>query len=158
MNNYQLELKWAAIYTVFLLVWMIFERLMGWHDAHIDRHHIYTLIFYIPAAVLYYCALSDKRNNFYGGIISFQQAFISGFIFTVFIAVLAAPAQYIISTFITPYYFENVIAYAIETGKTSPEEAEGFFNLQSYIIQAVVSSLTFGLVFSALVALVVKRK
>ena len=66
--------------------------------------------------------------------------------------------QYIISTFITPYYFKNVIAYAIETGKTSPEEAETFFNLQSYIIQSVVSSLTFGLVLSALVALAVKRK
>ena len=158
MNNYRLELKWAVIYTIFLLVWMIFERLMGWHDEHIAMHHIYTLLFYIPAVVFYYFALRDKRNNFYGGIISFQQAFISGLIFTAFIAVLAAPAQYIISTFITPYYFKNVIAYAIETGKTSPEEAETFFNLQSYIIQSVVSSLTFGLVLSALVALAVKRK
>ena len=158
MNNYRLEFKWAVIYTMFLLVWMIFERLMGWHDTHIDKHHLYTLLFYIPAMALYYFAMTDKRNNYYGGIITFQQAFLSGLILTAFITFLAAPAQYIISTFITPYYFDNVITYAVNSGKTTPEEAQAFFNLQSYCIQAVVSSLAFGLVLSALVALLVKRK
>ena len=130
---------------------------MGWHDTHIDKHHVYTMLFYIPAIVLYYFALSDKRNNFYGGIITFKQAFVSGLMLTVFISLLAAPAQYLISTFITPHYFENVIAYAVKSGKTSPEEAQSFFNLQSYMLQSVAGSLAFGLVLSALAALFVKR-
>ena len=158
MKNFRLELKWAVIYTLTLLLWMVFELLMGWHDEHIDMHHIYTMLFYIPSIILYYFALSDKRNNFYGGIITFKQAFLSGLILSVFIALLAAPAQYITSTYITPQYFDNVIAYAVESGKIAPDEAASFFNLKSYMIQSVAGSLAFGLVLSALVAFFVKRK
>ena len=158
MKNCRLELKWAVIYTLFLLVWMVFERLMGWHDVHIAKHHLYTLLIYLPTALVYYLALSDKRNNFYGGIITFKQAFICGLVLTIFIAFLAIPAQYIISTYITTQYFENVIAYAVQSGKATPEEAASFFNLQSYMIQAVAGSLAFGLVLSALISIFVRRK
>ena len=158
MKNCRLELKWAVIYTLFLLVWMVFERLMGCHDVHIAKHHLYTLLIYLPTALVYYLALSDKRNNFYGGIITFKQAFICGLVLTIFIAFLAIPAQYIISTYITPQYFENVIAYAVQSGKATPEEAASFFNLQSYMIQAVAGSLAFGLVLSALISIFVRRK
>lgn len=158
MLSFRLEFKWAVIYTLFLFIWMIFEVQMGWHDELIAKHHLYTLLFYIPAAFIYYLALTDKRNNFYGGIMTYRQGFIAGITITVFIALLAAPAQYIISTFITPDYFENVRAFAVENGNTTFEEAEAFFNLSSYMIQSVVGSLAIGLIFSALFPLLVKRK
>ncbi|PHQ28243.1 DUF4199 domain-containing protein [Leeuwenhoekiella nanhaiensis] len=158
MISFRLEFKWAVIYTFFLFIWMIFEVQMGWHDALIAQHHLYTLFFYIPAALIYYLALTDKRNNFYGGIMSYRQGFLAGLVITLCIALLAAPAQYIISTWITPDYFENVKAYAVQAGKTTPEEAEAFFNLKSYMIQSVAGSLAIGLLFSAVLPLLVKRK
>ncbi|MAW97133.1 MULTISPECIES: DUF4199 domain-containing protein [unclassified Leeuwenhoekiella] len=158
MISFRLEFKWAVIYTLFLFIWMIFEVWMGWHDKHIARHHIYTLFFYIPAALIYYLALTDKRNNFYGGIMTYKQGFVAGLIITLFIALLAAPAQYIISTYITPDYFENVKAYAVEKEKTTIEEAEEFFNLKSYMIQSVVAAIISGLLFTTLLGLFVKRK
>ena len=158
MTSFRLEFKWAVIYTATLLVWITFERILGWHDAYIDKHHIYTLFFYIPAILLYYLALTDKRNNFYGGIITYRQAFISGLILAVFISLLAVPAQYVIHTVISPSYFENITAFAIENGKATPAEALDFFNLRSYIIQAVVASIFTGVIFSAILALFVKRK
>ncbi|WP_442844764.1 DUF4199 domain-containing protein [Leeuwenhoekiella sp. H156] len=158
MFSYRLELKWAVIYTFFLFIWMIFEVQMGWHDEGIAQQHIYTLFILIPATLIYYLALTDKRNNFYGGIMSYRQGFLAGLVITLCIAVLAAPAQYIISTWITPDYFENVKEYAVQTGKTTPEEADALFNLKSYMIQAVAGSLAVGLIFSALLPLLVKRK
>ena len=154
----RLELKWAFIYTIFLLVWMCVERFLGWHDEKIDEHHLYTLFFYLPAIAIYFIALIDKRNNFYGGIITYKQAFISGLILTLFIAILAIPAQFIISEVISPYYFENVIKYAVSSGIASPEEAKELFNLKRYLIQSVVSSLAFGFVITALVSAFIKRK
>ena len=158
MNNRLLELKWAVLYTLFLLVWMIFERLMGWHDVLIEKHHLYTLLFYFPAIAIYFIALTDKRNNFYGGIISYKNAFVSGLILTAFITIFAAPAQYIISTYITPDYFSNIQKYAVLSGKATLEEAQEFFSLKSYIIQSVAGSLFFGIVITSIVSLFVKRK
>ncbi len=157
MLSCRLELKWSVIYTLFLFIWMFFEVQMGWHNALIAQHHIYTMFFYLPAALLYYLALTDKRNNFYGGIMTYRQGFTTGLIITVFIALLAAPAQYIISTYITPDYFENVKTYAITHGKATLEEAESLFNLRSYMIQSVVGALVLGFLFSALLPLFAKR-
>ncbi|MDP5045018.1 MAG: DUF4199 domain-containing protein [Leeuwenhoekiella sp.] len=158
MINPRLELKWASIYILFLFLWMGFERFAGWHDQLIDRHHIYTLLFYIPAIGIYFIALIDKRNNFYGGIITYKQSFLTGLVLTILITILAIPAQYIISTYISPHYFENVIKYAVTSGKATLEEANEFFNLKSYIIQAVVGSLVFGILISSIVSVFIRRK
>ena len=58
MKKYTVEIKWALIFVVFALVWMVFEKWMGWHGEHIDKHATYTNIFAIPAIVIYVLAVA----------------------------------------------------------------------------------------------------
>lgn len=49
MQKYRIELKWAIIFMVTTLAWMILEKLVGLHSTHIGKHMIYTNFFAIPA-------------------------------------------------------------------------------------------------------------
>lgn len=70
MKKYRIELKWAFIFTVLALLWMVFEKAMGWHDELIAQHATYTNFFSIVAILVYVFALIDKRNNYYNGIMT----------------------------------------------------------------------------------------
>ena len=157
MKNSKIEIKWAVIFALATLAWMLLERLTGLHDEYIAQHATYTNLFAIPAIAIYVFALLDKRKNFYNGIMSYKQGFIAGMVITVIVAVLSPLTQYITSTFITPEYFSNVISYSVEQGMLTREAAESNFNLQSYMVQGFFGAFIMGVITSAVVALFTKR-
>lgn len=158
MKNIKIEIKWAIIFALMTLLWMVFERSVGLHDTQIDKHAVYTNFIAIPAISVYVFALLDKRKNFYHGKMTYLQGFICGLIITLFVTVLSPLTQYITSTIITPDYFENAIAYGVSTGKTTPEAAEDYFNLENYIIQGLIGAPFMGLITTALVAIFTRKK
>lgn len=158
MKNIKIEIKWAIIFALMTLLWMVLERSVGLHDTHIDKHAVYTNFIAIPAISVYVFALLDKRKNFYHGKMTYLQGFICGLIITLFVTVLSPLTQYITSTIITPDYFENAIAYGVSTGKTTPEAAEDYFNLENYIIQGLIGAPFMGLITTALVAIFTRKK
>jgi hypothetical protein len=158
MKKYRIELKWAFIFTVLALLWMVFEKAMGWHDELIAQHATYTNFFSIVAILVYVFALIDKRNNYYNGIMTWKQGFVSGVIISIIIAVLAPLSQWITHAVITPDYFTNAINYAVESGNATQEEAESYFNLTAYIIQSSVFGLVVSVFTAAIVAAFVRRK
>lgn len=158
MKKFSIEIKWGIIFTLVGLVWMYLEKGLGWHDENIAQHAIYTNLFAIVAIILYVLALLDKRKNFYNGIMTWSQGFISGIVISVVVAVLSPIAQYFTHEFITPEYFENVIKYSVETGIYTREAAEEYFSLTSYIIQSFFFALVVGVVTSAIVAYFVKTE
>lgn len=159
MKKIKLEIKWALIFVVMSLLWMTFEKLVGLHDVHIDKHMYLTNLFAIPAILVYVFALREKKKEYYSGQMTFKQGFISGLIITLIVAALSPLTQWITSTIITPEYFPNVIAYSLETGyHSSLEEAEAYFNLENYIIQSVIGAFVMGVVTAAIVAFFVKTK
>jgi hypothetical protein len=158
MKNIKIEIKWAIIFALMTLLWMVFERSVGLHDTHIDKHAVYTNFIAIPAISVYVFALLDKRKNFYHGKMTYLQGFICGLIITLFVTVLSPLTQYITSTIITPDYFENAIAYGVSTGKITPEAAEDYFNLENYIIQGLIGAPFMGLITTALVAIFTRKK
>lgn len=158
MNKISIEIKWGVIFTVIGLLWMIFEKAMGWHDVLIAKHAIYTNFFGILAVLIFILAVRDKKINFYNGIMTWRQGFVSGLIVTIVITVLSPLSQFISSTYITPDYFNNVIAYSVESNMMKQEQAEAYFNLKSYIIQAAFGALVMGVVTSAVVAWFLKTK
>lgn len=158
LTTYKIEIKWALIFVVTALVWMTLEMLSGLHDTHIDKHAIYTNLFAIPAIAIYVFALREKRDSFYGGIMSYKQGFIAGLIITLIVTILSPVTQFITSTIITPDYFANVINYAVEQGEMTRDAAESYFNLKSYIIQGVIGAPVMGLLTTAVVAFFVKKK
>ncbi|HRI86559.1 MAG TPA: DUF4199 domain-containing protein [Ignavibacteria bacterium] len=153
-----MEIKWAVIFIIMMLLWMLLEKLAGLHDVNIDKHEIYTNFVAIPAVAVYVFALLDKKKNFYGGNMSYMQGFKTGLIITLIVTIISPLSQYIINTFITPDYFSNITAFAVKEGKMSQEEAENFFNLKSYILQGLVGAAVMGIITSAIVAFFTKSK
>lgn len=159
MKNVRTEIKWAIIFSIVGLIWMVLEKLVGLHGVHIDKHMYLTNFFAIPAIIVMVLALKDKKKNFYAGQMSYKQGLISGIILSVFIALLSPLTQWITSTIITPEYFPNVIAYSLETGyHKSIEEAEAYFNLKNYIVQSTMGALLMGVLTTAIAMIFIRSK
>lgn len=158
MKNIRIEIKWGILFILVGLIWMVFEKAVGWHDVHIDKHATYTLFFAPIAIAVYVFALLDKKRNFYGGKMSYMQGFVAGLIITLVVVILSPLSQYISSTYISPDYFKNVIEYSVSSGQMEQQAAEEYFNLKSYMLQSVIGAAVMGLITSAVVALFVKSK
>lgn len=158
MRDYQIEIKWGVIFFTASLLWMYFEKLMGWHDMLIDKHAIYTNFFGLIAIAIYLFAIHDKRKIFFNGKMSWRQGFVSGVILSIVIALLSPIGQLITHSLISPEYFENAIESSVERNAMKREDAEAYFNLSSYIVQSIAGALMMGVVTSAVVALILRKK
>lgn len=158
MKKFNIEIKWASIFIIMMLLWMVMEKLTGLHDVHIDMHPVFTNFIAIPAILIYVLALRDKKKNFYDGEMTYMQGFKSGLVITLIVTIFSPLIQYITSTIITPEYFTNVIEYSVRENKMTREEAESYFNLNSYIYQVLIGTPVMGIITSAIVALFVKSK
>lgn len=158
MKNIKIEIKWGVLFILIGLIWMVFEKAMGWHDEHIDQHATYSMLFAPIAIALYVFALIDKKKNFYRGTMTYKQGVVCGLIVTAIVVILTPLSQYITSTYITPEYFNNVTAYAVSSGQMGKEAAEEYFNLKSYVIQSTIFAAVMGVVTTAVVAFFLRSK
>lgn len=158
MKNIKIEIKWALIFIGMMLLWMILERLFGFHDENIEYHPIVTNFIAIPAILIYVLALLDKRKNFYMGSMTYLQGLVSGLIITLIVTIFTPLTQYLTSTVITPDYFANVIDYSVKMGKMTQEEANAYFNLENYMVQATIGAPIMGIVTSLIVAIFTRKK
>jgi len=158
MKKYQIELKWALVFVGMTLIWMIGEKLLGYHSEKIDQHEVITNFIAIPAIAVYVFALLDKKKNFYNGQMSYIQGFISGIIISIIVSGISPLTQYLTSVVISPEYFPNIIKYVVESGKSTLADADSYFNLTTFIQYGVVGALGMGIFTSAIVAIFVKSK
>ena len=152
------EVKWAFIFIVVALLWMVFEKLMGWHGENIASHMMMTNIFAVFAIAIYVFALLEKRKVHYQGTMTWKEGFLSGLMMTIIITLLSPFSQLLTHYVISPEYFPNAIAYAVASGNSTQTEAEAYFNLNSYLIQFTIGALVMGIVTSAIVAIFTRRK
>lgn len=159
MANLKIEIKWAIIFTIVGLLWMLLEKLVGLHDKYLDYQMYLTNLFAIPAIIVMVMALRDKKKNYFNGNMNYKQGFISGLLLSVFIAVLSPISQWITSYIITPDYFNNAIKRSVEIQyyKTI-EEAEGYFNFQNYVIQGLFGALVMGIVTTSIIMIFLRSK
>lgn len=157
MKKYQLEIRWALIFSAMMLLWMLGERLSGLHDEHIDKHPVWSNLVLFPAITVYVLALIDKRKKSYNGLMSYKQGLITGLWMTAFVTLLSPINQLITSLIITPDYFQNAIAYATENGLLTPEAAVDHFNLNNYLKLTVVSTPIIGVVTTIIVAIFTRK-
>lgn len=158
MKKYKIEIKWALLFSLMGLVWMLLEKMVGLHSTHIDKHATYTNLIAIPAIAIYALALLDKRRNYFGGIMTYKQGLVSGLIITGIVTLLSPLTQVITSTIITPEYFPNIIAHSVEQGKMTPEAAKAYFNLNNYIFQGLIGAPIMGLLTTLIVAIFTRKK
>jgi Protein of unknown function (DUF4199) len=158
MKNFAIEIKWAINYSIAFMLWMIFEKSIGWHDAAIGKQMILTNLFGFIALAIYYFAFQDKKKNFYNNSITFREGFMFGVYLSGLIALFAIVTQYITYTFISPTYFDNLIAEVVKNKKQTLEQAQAFFNYKSYLFQSIFGSLSIGIVTGAIIAYFMKTK
>lgn len=157
MKNYQIELKWAGIFFLMYLVWMLFERLWGLHGRHIQYQQLVSTFILIPSLLIYVLALREKKRKDYQGKITFKQAFKSGMLLTLFIVLLSPVNMIITIQLISPDYFDNMHDFAVNQGMSS-KEAQSRLNIGAFIVQGIIGGLVTGALFSALVAIVLRGK
>ena len=159
MKSLTTELKWAFIFTVVALLWMVLEKLVGLHDEHIKYHMYLTNLFAIPAIIIIVLALKDKKQKDYNGRMTYKQGLISGIILSIFISMLSPLAQWVTTYIITPEYFPNVIAHAVETEYFEDRAAaEAYFNYENYAIQGAIFAFIMGVITTAITMLFIKSK
>lgn len=158
MKKLTIEFKWAIIFTIAMLCWMLLEKTLGWHGERIADHWWLTLFFAPFAILMYLLAMREKRRRVYGGKMTWLQGFVSGVILSVFVALLSPLAQYITHHFITPEYFNNVIEYSVTNDLMTRSKANDYFNINSYMWQAAFGALGFGVATAAVVAIFVRKK
>lgn len=158
MSRYRIEIKWAFIFSVAMILWMFGEKFAGLHDENIAEHSFYTSFFAIVAIGIYLLALYDKRKNYHNGFMTWKEGFLSGAVLTLGIVILSPFVQLLISEIIAPDYFKNIAEYSISSGEMSREEADAYFNTKNYIIQSMVWAAITGLITAAIAALILRRK
>jgi hypothetical protein len=158
MKSRQLEIRWGIYFIVMQLSWMVMEKLLGYHDEKIADHAGFSMWVMLPSFLMYFFALHFKRVKDYGGKMSYNQGLVTGLVMTAVVTVLTPLSQTITSLVITPSFFENAIAFAVESGQMSQEAAESYFNLTSYLWQATLFAPVAGLITSLLMALLQWRK
>lgn len=159
METLKIEIKWAIIFSIVGLLWMLVEKLTGLHGTYIDYHQYLTNLFAIPAILMMVLALKDKKKNFYHGLMTYKQGLISGTILSVFIALLSPLTQWVTSFLISPEYFPNVIKRSVELGYyQNTAEAEAVFNFQNYAIQGAIGALIMGIVTTAIAMIFIRSK
>jgi hypothetical protein len=158
MKTVVTEIKWALVFVIMSLLWILMERLAGLHDQHIDKHSVFTNFIAIPAIAVYVFEMLEKRRRFYHGSLSYWQGFKSGLILTLIITIFSPVTKIIATMVITPLYFENVIRHSVASNIMTQAEAENYFSIKSFIINGLIETPLMGVLTAAVVALFVKRK
>ncbi len=158
MRKIYIELKWAFIFTIAILCWMLLEKTMGWHEERIADRQWLTLFFVPFALLIYLLALREKRRRVYNGKMTWLQGFISGVFLSVFIALISPLTQYITHNFITPEYFNDVTEYSITNELMTRTKANEYLNINNYIWQSLFGALGLGIATAAIVAIFVRKK
>lgn len=158
MKKFSVEIKWSIIFSVIAVLWIVFEKMVGFHDEKISSYFFICLPFGLVYAILYTLALKEKKTRFYNGTITYKQAFISGAILTLLIGAFSPLVQLIFHESISPDFFKNAIANAAKSKPENSAFATGYFNLQSFITQGIFNILSIGVLTAAIVAYFTQTK
>jgi len=88
MKPIKIEVKWAILFSIMTLLWMVMEKVAGLHGKYIDYHMYLTNLFAIPAIWMMVLALKEKKKLDYAGDITYVQGLVSGIYLSLIIAAL----------------------------------------------------------------------
>lgn len=157
MKNIKIEFKWAVIFVVMQLIWIILEKSAGLYTVRISKHSLYSNFVAIPAIAIYVLALLDKRNYYYDGYMTYMQGLVSGLIITVIVTLLTPVVQYVVSAGIAPEFFPNMIEYSVNNGSMTKDAAESYFNMKSFILQGLMFTPVMGIITTLIVTLFIRK-
>lgn len=158
MKSIRTELKWAGIFSLMYLAWMMMEHLCGLHGRHIQYQQLVSTFILLPSLFIYVLAIREKKLKTFQGTVTFRQAFKSGMLLTLFIVIFSPINQLIATGLIAPDYFENMQEFAVSQRQMSVQEAEARLNTGAFIVQSIIGGLVTGAVFSAIISLFIRNR
>jgi hypothetical protein len=157
MKKFEIELKWASVFTAISIAWVYFEKSLGYHDEYVSSQSVFSFWLMIPQALIYIISIRQKREKYYGGEITWQKAFISGVVLSAVIAGLSPAAIYIMLEVVSPEYLSKIVEVRAEQGMPREGLAQ-IYNLNTMISQTIFDKLATGVFYSAVIALFLKNK
>ncbi len=156
MNNFRIEIRYAVLSGLLMLLWLATGFMIGLQDEPLIIYHNYLTLF-ILLILLFVCirlAIRDKAETL-NGKLNFKEAFITGFLLSFFAAVLSVPCQIIFHKLINPDFFDTMISTLIHRATDANKaraEAEMYINLTSHIVQSGLETLVIGTLITAALA------
>ncbi len=150
--NIKIELRYAMLNSILMLLWLSVEFLIGLQDNFIAWHPYVSILSVVIPIFCYRMAIKEKTESLRGGI-SVRKAFISGLIITLISCVLVLPVQFIFHKLVNPAFFDTMIQYASQTGNQKPEEAAKYFNFPFYVAESVLITFFEGIIISIILAM-----
>lgn len=158
MKKIYIELKWAVIFSITLLCWILFEKTMEWDTEGFEDFWWLTLLFAPFAILMYLLALREKRRRVFGGEMTWLQGFTSGLIISVFVALLSPLTEYVAYNFFTPGNFNTVSESSVTNNLMSRTKINDLLNINNYRWKSAFGLFGFGVLNSVIAAFFVKRK
>lgn len=158
MKKFAIEIKYATLYTLSMVGWAILEKELGYHDEKISDFIFFGMLSGFLTIIWLFFGILEKKKSFYNNQMTFQQGMISGVVISFLMAVFSPLWQYIAFYIISPDLFGNLIANSVSRKVMTLENAQLYYSFRSYVLQAAFTSLSFGVIISALIALVLKSK
>jgi hypothetical protein len=159
-----LEFKFGILTSIFTLIWIAFEQLLGLQDEYVEWHKIVTNFSLIIPTIGIWLALKEFKMSKVAKY-SFQKGFGIGFRITLINTVLVIPIVYIFYRLINPVWTQTMMMKAkmeaLENGQDplkAIEEARSYFSLNYYLIQSIIGTFIFGTLISSLLAFMMKNR
>ncbi len=164
MKTYAIEIRYGFYISASLFIWMMLQYLLGFQNEYVSYYSIVKTLGLIFPVAFTFVALRKKREEFYDGVISFQQAFKAGIIIAGVCTLLTIPVQLVFHYSINPRFFdvmiEEHVKQAIDKGKSFTEarhQAEAYYNITAYTVQESIGTLVTGALLALIFAWGVKR-
>lgn len=155
--KYKTESKWSAILFFTTILWMVFEKMMGWHAEKIAEHANFSIIYDGVFISVFVFAFWDKRRLTSFNSFPWGKGFKFGMLITSFITLLSPLVQTITHELISPDFFSNIIELAVKHNLLTYTEAKNKFNLGNYILENIIGTFALGAICSLVLAFVFKR-
>ncbi|EMR01957.1 DUF4199 domain-containing protein [Cesiribacter andamanensis] len=157
-------LKWGVLTALFMFIWISLEYAVGMHSDYIAYHPVVTLLaLLIPLLCLYWGLREEKRKD--PRTFTFSRALLLGLFISGVAALAGMLGQWVFHTFINPDFFNSQITFAESRALAqgmdvlvARREAEAYFSLRSYLVQALGGALIGGAVASAVLAFFMHNK
>ena len=150
MENFRIEMRYAVLISLLMLLWLSLEYMIGIQDKFIQwQPYVNLLSFVVLPSICIRLALRDKLDQD-DKKSAFKDIFLVGFLVSFFAAVLSIIVQLVFFKLINPDFFDAMIEYQTGMGKLHHEEAHLYFNLAATIIRAGFLTLLLGTIASAI--------
>lgn len=158
MKKVSIEIKWAIMFTIAYLCWILFEKIMGWENDRIENFWWLTL-FFTPFAIFFFIlAMREKRRRVYHRNMTWKQGFLTGLVISLFVALLSPITEYISYNFFTPENFNAISDSSVTNKLVANTKMNDILNIDNYRWQSAFGLLGLGIIISAISAIFTRRE